>query len=126
MKRKPHILILIILVVSVILPGCVLKKADLSVVGTKNLNLDMIGFEKVGENVTGESSSYSILLIPFNHMTIEGAVQNALQKVNGDVMTDTAVYYKLWMIPPFYGKTAIEVTGTVWKQKSSPGPVIQR
>lgn len=116
MKR---IYIFVILVSIILISGCVKKIAELSVVGTKKFDLSMQEFEKVGENITGESITPIIFIIPAGKSpTIDEAVQNALQKAKGDIMTDATVYNNFWYIPYIYGQTIIEVKGTVWKLKN--------
>lgn len=97
--------------------GCVVKQAEFSVVSTKKIDLNMQEFEKVGENITGESVSNMIFIFSGPQASIDESIQNALKKVNGDIMTDTAVYQKFWMIPGLYAKLIIEVKGTAWKLK---------
>lgn len=74
-------------------------------------------FDRVGDNITGESTSHMIFIFPSPRPTVDEAIRDALQKVGGDIMTETTVYHSFWMIPPFYSQTTIEVKGTVWRLK---------
>jgi hypothetical protein len=48
---------------------------------------------------------------------LEEAVDDALGKGNGDVMTDATVHHWFWYIPYIYGQEGWSVTGDVVKTR---------
>ena len=100
------------------LTGCVMKRGDLSIAGVKKIDPSMQGFEKIADNITGRSVQRIIIIFGIDRQpTISNAVKDALEKVNGDIMTDVQIHYKWWAIPLIYGEGYFEVKGSVWKLK---------
>ncbi|MBZ0166757.1 MAG: hypothetical protein K8I00_08105, partial [Candidatus Omnitrophica bacterium] len=67
--------------------------------------------------VEGEDSTFMLLFIPLGLPQLEDAVDDALNKGNGDLMTDVVVHDKSWTAILF-GKLTISVKGTVVNTKN--------
>ena len=62
--------------------------------------------------------AHIIVFIPTKgNVTLEAAIDDALRKGQGDVMTDAVVHYWTWYIPYIYGQTGWEVVGDVVKTR---------
>ena len=101
--------------------GCATRMGDLSVASTKIANLDGVNLNNAPteHHVTGEAKSFVFLFIPFGIPHLEDAVDDALEKGNGDVMTDITVTRKGWWF--LVGETGWEVTGDVVKTRGQGG-----
>jgi hypothetical protein len=95
--------------------GCSTRVADFTVVSTKNVELSRIDVKKaaVVHNVTGQSRKFIIVLFPTGVPTIQDAVDDALKRGGGDVMTSTKVEQGGWYIPFIFGVNYIKATGDV-------------
>ena len=67
------------------------------------------------KNVIGKDKKFVFLFIPFGQPTIKGALNDALQKGNGDLMVDASVYVTNWWF--LIGQTGIEIKGDVVKTR---------
>ena len=62
----------------------------------------------------GEEVTHIIILFPTGGPpTLEGAIDNALRKGKGDVMTDAVVHSWSWYIPYIYSQRGWSVRGDV-------------
>ncbi len=80
---------------------------------TRITNLDKVDLDQLParRNVEGRDIKFVFLLIPMGIPTLEGAVDDALQKGGGDVMTDVVVsQYGWWFL---VGETGFVVKGDV-------------
>ena len=92
----------IMLLISVLyISGCSTHITDFSMISSKN--------------VIGEDKKFVFLFIPFGQPTIKGALNDALQKGNGDLMVDASVYVTNWWF--LIGQTGIEIKGDVVKTR---------
>ena len=98
----------------VLLGGCTFRVADLTLVSTKNVDLNNTSLDaRKGKRVKGEHCAFALLgLIPFGVPNLEEAVDEALEKGKGNIMVDqvtysTGAYYIL------LSQSFIEVEGTV-------------
>ena len=72
------------------------------------------------KGVEGVDASHVIILVPTKaKVTLEEAVDNALEKGDGDVLTDATVKFTHWYIPFIYGVTKWTVTGDVVKTRKT-------
>lgn len=96
-----------------LLCACSTHLADLTMVSNKNITLKKVNLDRAPQkhNVIGESSKFVFLFIPFGAPTLKEAVDDALQKGNGDLITDASVYSKGWWF--LVGQVGLEVRGTV-------------
>jgi len=97
--------------------GCSINYGTFAVLGTRPVDVDSPSFERVQEGVTGKSMRRTIVIFPAGIPRIGEAVEDALTKTDGDLMTDATVYLRWWYIPPVYGETYFEVTGDAWKAR---------
>ena len=97
--------------------GCATRMGDLSVASTKIAKLDGVNLNQAPtqRRVTGEAKSFVILFIPLGIPHLEDAVDDALRKGGGDVMTDVTVRRKGWWF--LVGEAGWEVTGDVVKTR---------
>lgn len=113
-KKIPVIIAVICVFLTMI--GCSYRMGDLTVASTKNVNIGE-KYVKVANGVIGKDTKSIILFIPTGNPSIEEAIDLALEKVGGDLMTNVAIYCKYYWIPYIYGETTIEVKGDVWKKE---------
>jgi len=85
----------IFFVILFFLSGCTFRVADLTVAGTRNLNLESmkIDYAKVTKNVEGSDSAVMLLGIPLGYPNLEEAIDDGLRKANGNLMSDAVVYW---------------------------------
>ncbi len=112
---KLYRIIGILLAVSCITWGCTTRVADLTIVSTKNLDLaDAKSLDaKKGQRFKGEDCVF-IFIIPWGVPNLEKAVDQALQKGNGNVMVDQVSYSKFFSLG-LIGQHCLEVEGAVLK-----------
>ena len=96
-----------------VISGCSMRICDFSVIATKNVSLDKVDLDALPQvkGVTGEDSRFILVFIPFGVPHLEDAIDDALDKGNGDVMIDAVVHSKGWWF--VVGETALTVKGTV-------------
>ena len=119
--------LLILLITIVLFAGCWNQRiGDFSVISSRNfdLNSDYVLLEK---GVTGEDTQYIIIFIPTGQINIENAVDDALKRVDGDVMTNATIKLQGFYIPHIYGESRYVVEGDVWKKSDAKiGDVINK
>ena len=119
--------LLISLITIVLFAGCWNQRiGDFSVISSRNfdLNSDYVLLEK---GVTGEDTQYIIIFIPTGQINIENAVDDALKRVDGDVMTNATIKLQGFYIPYIYGESRYVVEGDVWKKSDAKiGDVINK
>ena len=59
-----------------------------------------------------------IIVFPTGKLDMENAIDNALAKVDGDVMTDATLRHKSYWVPYIYGEATYIIEGDVWKKKA--------
>jgi len=102
------------------LPGCVINHGDFTVMSNKLMRLSEFDLSKADrkKGIRGEDVSHIIILFPTKaQVTLEEAVDDALTKGDGDVMTDVKVKQWGWYIPYIYGQTGWSVVGGVTKTR---------
>jgi hypothetical protein len=99
--------------------GCTTRVGDLTVLSTRNVTLDKVDLDRLPQvkGITGKDSKFIFLFIPFGVPHLEDAVDSALDKGGGDVLTDTVVYRQGWWF--LIGETTLKVKGTVINTKGS-------
>jgi len=119
MKKNLVILLLLTIVVST---GCVVRHGDFSVLSNKLMDLSEFEIDKAdrAKNLVGKDVQHIIFLFPTGGPpTLEGALDEALEKGGGDIMTDAVVYSWSWYIPYVYGQTGWSVKGDVVKTRKN-------
>lgn len=93
--------------------GCTSRMGDLTVASTQLAKLDGVNLNQAptAHHVTGEAKSFIFLFIPFGIPHLEDAIDDALVKGNGDVMTDITIHRTGWWF--LVGQTGWKVTGDV-------------
>lgn len=112
--RKRSSAILLALFAPFLLAGCSVRVADLTLISTKNIDLNEARFDaKKGQRMKGEDCVFAPLgLIPLGVPNLEEAVDDALEKGNGNIMIDEVTYRKeAYFI--IASVSCIEVEGTV-------------
>lgn len=95
------------------LSSCSTHLTDLTIITNKNIELEKINIDRAPQrkNVIGEDSKWVVLFIPLGLPKLREAVNDTLQKGQGDVIIDASVYANDWWF--FIGKISLEVRGTV-------------
>lgn len=100
--------------------GCVTSQGDFTVMSTKLVNLNQFDLEAADRqrNIVGEDKAHIIIIFPTKLNTnLKTAVDNALEKGGGDVLTDGRLETFGWYIPLIYGQTGWRVRGDVVKTR---------
>jgi hypothetical protein len=112
--------LVIVLLGALLLPGCVIRHGDFTVLSNKLIrtsDFDLSSAEPLG-HVVGDDTAHIIVFIPTKAQpTLEGAIDDALRRAGGDVMTDAVVKFRSWYIPLIYGRTGWIVEGDVWRTR---------
>jgi hypothetical protein len=119
MKIKSVLLTFLSLLLLVsLLSGCAHRLGSLTAISTRNIKLDEVDLDKLSQvkNVTGTDSRFDIFIIPLGFPTLQGAVDDALTKGNGDLIIDGVVTSEVWTAILF-GQRSISITGNVVNTK---------
>ena len=119
MKNKSALLtFLSLLLVVSLLSGCSLRLATMTAISTRNVKLDEVDLDKLPQvkNVTGTDTRYDLLFFPLGFPTVQGAVDDALTKGNGDLIIDGVIKFDFWNIL-LTGQRTFSITGTVVNTK---------
>jgi hypothetical protein len=89
-------------------------------ISTKSITLDRVDIDSLPQTkgVEGKTSKWMILFIPLGFPHLEDAIDDALDKGNGDLMTDGVVYSGGWWAL-LAGQSTITVKGTVVKTREA-------
>lgn len=111
--------VLIALVVTLMTIGCSMRVADMTVITTRVVALDRVDLDKLPtkRRVVGETTAWHILLIPLGIPILKDAVDDALNKGGGDLMTDAVVTSGGWTAILF-GQSWLKVEGDVVKTRN--------
>jgi len=99
--------------------GCMTRFGDMTMLSTRSVSLDKLDIDKLPQthNVEGRDSTFMFLFIPFGVPHLKDAVDDALNKGNGDLMTDVVFYQGGWWF--IVGENTLEVKGTVVKTRGN-------
>ena len=114
MNKIKFILLVIVLVCS----SCSYRLGDLSVASTKNVDIGS-NYILVEKNVKGKSMRPIIIVFPLGHPNLEEAIDDALKKADGDLMTNVVINYSYYYIPYIYGEYVYKVEGDVYKKEEN-------
>lgn len=105
--------ILIIFIAVLYVGACSTHLTDLSMISNKNVALDKVDIDKLPQkkNVEGEDTKFVFLFIPFGQPTLKGALNDALEKGNGDLMVDPSVSTTGWWF--LIGQSGLKIKGDV-------------
>ena len=101
------------------LSGCAVRLGDMSVLSTRNVSLDRVDLDSRPQvkGVVGEDSKFMLLFIPLGIPHLEDAVDDALDKGQGDVMVDAVIHSTGWWF--IIGQNSLRVKGTVVKTREN-------
>ena len=102
------------LVIGMLAFGCTTRIGDLTFVSTRNIDLTHVNLDmQHGKRVKGSDCKFAILgIIPLGLPTLQGAVDDALQKGGGNVMIDQVTYISnYWFV--LFSRSCIRAEGTV-------------
>ncbi|WP_226052648.1 hypothetical protein [Dickeya chrysanthemi] len=101
-----------------LLSGCTIRVADLTVASTKNYNLNSAKFFK-GKRVSAEDS-YPVVIFPLGIPNVKTAADRAIEKDRCAVgLTDVVVNQLNHSF--LFGKIGLQVEGTLIIDRSQPG-----
>ncbi|EPC1025586.1 hypothetical protein [Enterobacter hormaechei] len=103
---------------ALMLSGCTVRVADMTVGSTKNYNLNAAKFEK-GQRVTGEDKA-SIVIFPLGIPSVKTAMDRAIEKDKCSVGLSDVVIYQL-NHAFLFGTYGFRVEGTQNIDKSQLG-----
>ena len=114
-------LLLAILTTTIAATGCVVRHGDFTVLSSKLVRLSEIELSQEDrvKNVEGRDVGHILIFIPTKQPTLEDAINNALEKADGDLMTDAVVHSWSWYIPYVYGQAGWKVKGDVVKTRGN-------
>lgn len=118
-NNRKHIGCLLSLAAVVLLTsGCSIRDS-FTVASTKLVRLDQFELDKANKtkNVQGEDTAHIIIFVPTGSPNLKTAMDRALEKGNGDVMTDVVIESSFFYIPYIYGQTSWKVNGDVIKTR---------
>jgi hypothetical protein len=109
----------ILVFASLLSSACSIRLGDFTALSTKSVSLNRVDLDTLPhtDNVTGEDSKWMILLFPIGFPHLETAVDEALEKGGGDVMTDAVLYSSGWWF--LVGKNTLKVKGSVVKTRGA-------
>ena len=116
MKKSLKLFLVIIFLFST--TSCVYRIGDFNAISDKNVTLEnlKIDYKKTVNKVEGEDCKPTIFFIPTGIPSLEEALDDAMNKGNGNLMLDTALYYSSWSILIF-GNSCFTCKGTVYNAR---------
>ena len=103
--------------------GCVTKLADVTVISTKNIDLqNSLHTVDMQRWVTGIDREYMILLFPTGKVDMEEALNDAQDKAGCVALANATITSCFWYIPYIYGQMRYEVTGNPVYESSPAVP----
>ena len=105
-----------------LLGGCAINHGKFTVASDKIVRLSEFELDKADrvKGVEGKDVTHIIIAFPIGSMaTIGGAIDDALEKGDGDVMTDVTIEQWFFYIPYIYGQANWHVKGDVVKTRKN-------
>lgn len=112
---------IIVLVITLLISACTTDHGTFTVMSNKIVNVKDFELDKtdITKKVKGSDTSHIIVFFPTkSNPNISGALKDAFDQADGDVMTDVNVYTKFWYIPYIYGQSSWNVDGDVVKTRN--------
>ena len=110
----------IVAVMLLVSTGCVIRHGDFTVLSNKLVRLSNFELSKADRErgVEGRDVAHIICIIPTKmQITLDAAIDDALSKGDGDVLTDAVVHQWGWYIPYIYGQFGWSIVGDVVKTR---------
>ena len=106
-----------ILTILLFMCGCSTHITDLSMISNKNINLNKVDIDRLPtkKHIEGKDRKFVFLFIPFGVPTLKEALNDALEKGEGDLMVDASVYKTGWWFG--FGEIGIKIKGNVVNTK---------
>lgn len=120
MRKISRWYFVLLVAISFCMVGCVVRHGDFTVLSDKMVRLSDFELDKADrmKGVVGEDTMHMVCIFPIGGPpTLEGAIDDALEKGGGDVMTDAIVKSWGWYIPYIYGQFGWSVKGDVVKTR---------
>jgi hypothetical protein len=111
---------LLLLLLTIFLNSCVVRHGDFTVVSNKLVRLSEFEIDKAERQrrITGQDVQHIIIFFPTSGPpTLDGAMDNAFDEGDGDVMTDATIKSWGWYIPYIYGQQGWSIKGDVVKTR---------
>lgn len=113
MKQKITLILIALMFV-----GCSQRLGDFTIASTRNVDIGA-NYVRVERSVEGRSMRPIIIVIPLGYPNLEEAIDDALGRVDGELMTNVVINYNWFYIPYIYGQYVYTVKGDVWKKQST-------
>lgn len=97
--RSRLTIVSVVLLLSVLAAACTIRHGDFTVISNKLLRLSEFELEKADRvrGIEGRDIQHRILFIPTSGPpTLEGALDDILDKGQGDAVTDAVVQARMW------------------------------
>lgn len=109
---------------AIFISGCRSHVGHLTLASTRDFNQDAVDLDSLPQKklVSGESTRLVFLIIPIGAPRLNEAVEDALNKGEGDLLVDASVYRTTDWTVLLFTQIGIEVRGTVVNTKASPSP----
>lgn len=114
--KKRITFLAIALIAMGLLTSCVSRLGAFTVISTKNIDWSRASeYKRYNQRVTGEDVCHIVIVIPTKaNITIEDAVDNALNQVPGGIaLVDAVLRQKFFYIPYIYGQESYIIEGSV-------------
>jgi len=93
--------------------GCAVNHGRFTVLSNKTIDTSNFNMDKKGKKVVGKDVQHIFIIIPTGKRPIlNRAIDNALNKYDGDVLTDVVITSWFFRIPRMYTQRGWEVEGT--------------
>jgi len=116
MVNKKFWLGMLVMVFGFSITGCVTRLGSFTVISTKSIDWSRASeYTRNNQRVEGEDMYHIIIFIPTKgNISIEDAVDKALQKVPGAIaLVDAVLRSKFFWIPYIYGRSGYYVEGNI-------------
>ena len=112
-------LVLLIFIMAPLVSGCAVRLGGMTDISTRNVSLNTVDLDKMPQtkNVIGSDSRLVIIFIPLGFSTVQGAVDDALDKGQGDVILDAVLQAESWWF--IIGQNTLTVKGNVVNTKGA-------
>ncbi len=103
-----------------LLSGCVTRTGGVTVMSDRNVNTKDVNINNLPQKkqIVGESKKWKIIGITLGTPTLKEALEDALNKGDGDLLIDASIYDTYWTLGLF-GQVGKELRGTVVKTRGA-------
>lgn len=117
--RRFITVVLLIFIMAPLVSGCAVRLGGMTAISTRNVSLNTVDLDKMPQtkNVVGTDSRFVFIFIPLGFPTVQGAVDDALDKGQGDVILDAVLQAESWWF--IIGQNSLTVKGNVVNTKGA-------